>query len=61
MVGREYIVYASKDGRLTFNELWYMACDSVYAPNGSGKGDAERVVYKSDQVRIIDIEEYEHA
>lgn len=40
---------------MTFTKLKARGCDSLWAPNGSGKGECERVVYNKDQVQIISI------
>ena len=52
-VGIEHVVKDSSAGHFTFQDLQKMGCDSVHAPYGSGKGEAERVVYNFDQVCVI--------
>eukprot|EP01083_Nonionella_stella_P249348 862325_1 len=44
-VGNEFRVEDATGGKLTFTELYNKGYDSVWAPNGSGKGQCERVVY----------------
>ncbi len=51
-------VYIAKDasaGKFDFQKLQSVQCDSVHAPNGSGKGKSERVVYNWDQVCIVSV------
>jgi len=52
-VGKEHVVQNGFAGHFSFQEMQKMGCDSVYAPNGSGGGQPERVVYNFDQVCVI--------
>eukprot|EP01084_Bolivina_argentea_P268207 455484_1 len=57
-VGNEYNAKDGSAGSFDFKSLQQLKFDSVYAPNGSGSGAAERVVYNSDQVYLIKKETY---
>eukprot|EP01083_Nonionella_stella_P036679 100079_1 len=52
-VGREYTVHDGSAGQFTFRDLQSKGYDSVYAPRGSGNGNAERVIYNFDQVCVV--------
>ena len=54
-VGKELQVTGSGAGKFTFRELWKKGYDSVWAPNGSGSGQCERVIYNYDQIEVISI------
>ena len=58
-VGKELRVKDYTAGKFSFTKLWRMGYDSVWAPNGCGTGECERVVYNNDQVRIVDIKPYQ--
>merc|ERR1712176_1450337 len=58
-IGKCYRVEDSNGGKFTFTSLHKLGYDSVWAPNGSGKGKCERVVYNWDQVVILSVREYE--
>eukprot|EP01084_Bolivina_argentea_P018938 35233_1 len=52
-VGKEHTVQDASGGHFTFRKLQSMGYDSVYAPNGSGGGNPERVIYNFDQVCVV--------
>jgi len=58
-VGKEFTLnaYDPKYANVTFKDLQKMGYDSVYAPKGSGVGEAEIVVYNYDQVCILKSED----
>eukprot|EP01084_Bolivina_argentea_P088048 158962_1 len=55
LVGKTFIAKDASVGKFDFNKLQSKQCDSVHAPNGSGKGASERVVYNWDQVCIVSV------
>ena len=59
LVGEEHKVMDCNGGKFTFQQLQKMKKDSVWAPNGCGTGECERVVYNWDQVKVIDVNPYE--
>ena len=55
-VGKTLEVEGANAGKFTFSSLYNMGYDSVWAPNGSGNGKSEFVVFNSDQVMIESVE-----
>ena len=55
LVGKEHVVKGASAGKFDYQKLQSMGFDSIHAPNGSGGGKSERVVYNYDQVCIVSV------